>query len=126
MKAKRCTNPSCRREFKPSARCPYCGKEYPRLVSTADRHTRYAVILTSCGSRRIPVIRAIQAHTHLCLLDMKDLIGRTPSLIGKGFQASEARALRAEIRDAGGSAIIMPASHCARYKDVFVLPDAAG
>ena len=38
MKAKRCTNPSCRREFKPSARCPYCGKEYPRLVSTADRH----------------------------------------------------------------------------------------
>lgn len=125
MKTKRCTNSSCRREFKlETLVCPHCGKQYPRANAGLDKNKHYAVILTYRGLGWLGTIKAIRKHIGLGLKDAKELIDHTPSLIGKRFRASQAEALKAEIRAAGGDAMIVPASR--GTKGVFVLPKKAG
>ena len=125
MKTKRCTNSSCRREFKlETLVCPHCGKQYPRANAGLDKNNRYAVILTYCGPSKLLVIKVIRQATGLGLKDIKTLVDYTPSLIGKRVRASQAEALRAEIRAAGGDVMIVPASR--GTKGVFVLPKKAG
>ena len=125
MKTKRCTNSSCRREFKPETLvCPHCGKKYPRANANLDKNKRYAVILTYCGPSKLSTIKVMRKHTGLGLRDCKELIDHTPSLIGKRFRASQAEALKAEIRAAGGDTMFVPTSR--GTKGVFVLPKKAG
>ena len=125
MKTKRCTNSSCRREFKlETLVCPHCGKQYPRANAGLDKNKHYAEILTYCGPSKLSTIKVIRKHTGLGLKDAKTLVDYTPSLIGKRFRASQAEALKAEIRTAGGDAMIVPASR--GTKGVFVLPKKAG
>ncbi|MBR3949535.1 MAG: ribosomal protein L7/L12 [Oscillospiraceae bacterium] len=125
MKTKRCTNSSCRREFKlDTPICPHCGKKYPRANTTLDKNRRYAVILSYVGPSKLMTIKVVRKHTGFGLRDSKELIDHTPSLIGKRFRASQAEALNAEIRAAGGDAMIVPASR--GTKGVFVLPKKAG
>jgi len=125
MKTKRCTNSSCRREFKlETLVCPHCGKQYPRANAGLDKNNRYAVILTYCGPSKLLVIKVIRQATGLGLKDIKTLVDYTPSLIGKRFRTSQAEALKAKIRAAGGDAMIVPASR--GTKGVFVLPKKAG
>lgn len=120
MKTKRCTNPSCRREFKLEATvCPHCGKEYPRV-----KNSLYAVILISCGPSKLDMIRVIRHYTSLGLKDSKDIVDHAPSLVGKGFQSSKAKELKADIRVVGGRALIVPGSHS--MQGVFVLPKKVG
>lgn len=125
MKTKRCTNSSCRREFKlETLVCPHCGKQYPRANAGLDKNKRYDVVLTYVGPSKLAVIKVIQKHTGLGLRDTVELVNHTPSLIGRRFRASQAEALKAEIRAAGGDAMIVPASR--GTKGVFVLPKKAG
>ena len=125
MKTKRCTNSSCRREFKlETLVCPHCGKQYPRQSVDLDLRGRYAVVLTYVGPGKLHLIKVIRKHTGLGLKDVKELVDHTPSLIGKRLRTSQAEALRAEIRAAGGDAMIVPDSR--GTKGVFVLPKKAG
>lgn len=125
MKTKRCTNSSCRREFKlETTICPHCGKKYPRANTTLDRNRCYDMVLTYYGLSKLQTIKVIRKHTGLGLKDAKALVDYTPSLIGKRVRASQAEALRAEIRAAGGDVTIVPASR--GTKGVFVLPKKAG
>lgn len=125
MKTKRCTNSSCRREFKlETTVCPHCGKKYPRANTALDKNNRYDVVLTYCGPSKLLTIKVIRKHTGLGLRDSKELTDHTPSLIGRRFRASQAEVLREEIRAAGGDAMIVPANRGA--KGVFVLPKKAG
>lgn len=125
MKTKRCTNSSCRKVFKvENLACPHCGKKYPRESVDLDLRGQYAVVLTYVGPSKLPLIKAIRVATGLGLKDAKALVDYTPSLIGKRFRASQAKALRAEIRAAGGDAMIVPAGR--GTKGVFVLPKKAG
>ena len=121
MKTKRCTNSSCRKVFKvENLACPHCGKKYPR----ANVRNRYAVVLTYVGPSWLSVIRAMRHFTGLGLKDLKTITDNIPGLIGSGFTVSQAEALKAEIRAAGGDAMIVPASRST--KGVFVLPKQAG
>ena len=125
MKTKRCTNSSCRREFKlETSVCPHCGKKYPRANTTLDKSKRYDVVLTYFGPSKLQTIKVIRKHTGLGLKDCKELADHTPSLIGRRFRVSQAEVLREEIRAAGGDAMIVPTSR--GTKGVFVLPKKAG
>ena len=125
MKTKRCTNSSCRKVFKvENLACPHCGKKYPRESVDLDLRGHYAVVLTYVGPSKLLLIKAIRVATGLGLKDAKTLVDYTPSLIGKRFRASQAEALKAEIRAAGGDAMIVPAGR--GTKGVFVLPKKAG
>ena len=125
MKTKRCTNSSCRREFKlETTVCPHCGKKYPRANTALDKSKRYDVVLTYSGISKLQTIKVIRKHTGLLLRDSKVLIDHTPSLIGRRFLASQAETLRKEIREAGGDTMIVPSSR--GTNGVFVLPKRAG
>lgn len=82
------------------------------------------MVLTYYGLSKLQTIKVIRKHTGLGLKDAKALVDYTPSLIGKRVRASQAEALRAEIRAAGGDVMIVPASR--GTKGVFVLPKKAG
>ena len=115
MKTKRCTNSSCRKEFDVvTATCPHCGKAYPRQIPAFDKHDRFTVVLTYGGIRKLAVIKVIRKHTALCLRDVKTIADNIPSLVSTGIRRSQAEALKAKIRSAGGDAIIIPASRGTR------------
>lgn len=125
MKTKRCTNSSCRRVFKVNSLvCPHCGKKYPRGTVDLDMRGLYAVVLTYAGISKLRVIRVVRSAAALSLREGKALVDHAPSMIVTGFQKSQAEALKAEIRAAGGDAMIVPASR--GTKGVFVLPKKAG
>ena len=121
MKTKRCTNSSCRKVFRvESHHCPYCGKKYPRAMIS----DRYALVLTYVGPSKWQTSKMILKHTGLGLYDSVNLLQHVPSLIGRRFQASQAEALRADIRAVGSDAMVIPASRGTR--GIFVLPEQAG
>lgn len=122
MKTKRCTNSSCRREFKLSTTvCPHCGKKYPR----GGLRGQYAVVLTHVdpSKSKLSTIKVIRFRTGLGLRDAKTIIDNTPSLVATGITASQAITLRDEIQAEGSSAIVVSASR--GRKGVFVLPKKA-
>lgn len=133
MKTKRCTNSSCRREFKLSTTvCPHCGKKYPRggfdpgLRVDPGLRGQYAVVLTHVGTvftSKLSTIKVIRFRTGLGLRDAKTIIDNTPSLVATGITASQAITLRDEIQAEGSSAIVVSASR--GRKGVFVLPKKA-
>ena len=84
MKAKRCTNSSCRREFKLSTTvCPHCGKKYPRGGFDPGLRGQYAVVLTHVGPSKLSTIKVIRFRTGLGLRDAKTIIDNTPSLVAR-------------------------------------------
>ncbi len=115
---KRCTNSSCRKEFKVSSEkgsiCPYCGMEYPRLIGQSR-----AVILTKSGSNRLAVIKVIRRHTGFNLRQAKTIFDFIPSLVASGLTLQQALACQRQLREAGSDARIVPAGSCKR-KGVFV------
>ena len=120
---KRCTNSSCRKVFRVETRsCPYCGKQYPRQIPAFDKRDQFAVVLTDWET--YAVIRAMRKHTGMSLLDAKTITDNIPGQVCTGIRRSQAEALKAEIRDAGGDAMIIPARRGTR--GIFVLPKKAG
>lgn len=82
---KTCTNSACRKSFVVSASstaCPWCGKEYPRLVSIAAAPNAFSrlknrLVLYNYGKGKILTIKAVKALTGLGLADSKSLVERT-------------------------------------------------
>ena len=122
---KRCTNSSCRKVFRTEYRkCPHCGKEYPRASIDVDDFRRFGVVLTCLGPSLLRMVRAIHTYTGLSLKDAKACMDNYPSVVSTGITLLQAEALKAEIRAAGGDAMIIPASRGTR--GIFVLPKKAG
>lgn len=125
MKTKRCTNSSCRKTFRTDVPiCPYCGKKYFRQIPPLDQHRRFAVVLTYAGLRKLEVIKVVRRYTSLSLRDSKALTDEIPSFVSNGVRRHQAEALKADIRAAGGDAMIIPT--CRGTKGIFVLPKRAG
>ena len=64
------------------------------------------VMLTSYGSSKVAVIKAVQNLTGLGLLDAKSLVDSAPVLVVTVGSLSEAEAAKAAIEEAGGTAAI--------------------
>ena len=101
---KKCTNSSCRRMFSAKAEnkvsCPYCGREYPRLLPGSDR----TVVLWNSGYSKLGVIKVVRKYTGLGLRDAKKLVDSAPSIVKTGLTSLQAQQICKELREAGATA----------------------
>lgn len=70
--------------------------------AAADEKTEFDVILTSAGSSKIGVIKAVRAITGLGLKEAKALVDGAPSPIKEGVSKDDADDITKQITEAGG------------------------
>ena len=63
--------------------------------------TEFDVELTSAGSAKVQVIKAVREATGLGLKEAKDLVVNAPSAIKEGVSEDEANELKAKLEEAG-------------------------
>ncbi|MCG7584895.1 50S ribosomal protein L7/L12 [Photobacterium sp. OFAV2-7] len=69
----------------------------------AEEQTEFDVILTSAGSQKVQVIKAVRGATGLGLKEAKALVDGAPSPLKEGVEKAEAEALKAQLEEAGAS-----------------------
>ena len=69
----------------------------------AEEKTEFNVILTSAGSNKINVIKAVREVTNLGLKEAKDLVDGAPKPIKEGVNKEEAEAIKKKFTDAGAT-----------------------
>ena len=69
----------------------------------AEAQTEFSVILTSAGSNKINVIKAVREVTNLGLKEAKDLVDGAPKPIKEGVSKAEAEEIKKKIEEAGGT-----------------------
>ena len=67
----------------------------------AAEKTEFDVVMTSFGSNKIAVIKAIRAITGLGLKEAKDLVEGAPAPIKEGVSKDEAEDLKKQLEEAG-------------------------
>ena len=65
--------------------------------------TEFDVELTSAGSAKVQVIKAVREATGLGLKEAKDLVDNAPSAIKEGVSQAEADELKKKLEDAGAT-----------------------
>ena len=118
---KRCTNSSCRKEFRPEGyptTCPHCGKKYPRVCGDSYNGLM-TVVLTDCMGSKLGAIKVIRKLTGLGLKDAKEIADHVPSVIGKKLPLQTAKDWQMQFRKAGYPAQIMTGKAC-KNRGVFV------
>lgn len=78
---KKCTNSACRRVFTPwqeggVAKCPHCGKAYPRLKPTENRVPTLVLTGLKPNIRKVYPVKKLRKTLQLGLKDCKLLIDR--------------------------------------------------
>ena len=74
----------------------------PVAVAGAEAaKTEFDVELTSAGSAKVQVIKAVREATGLGLKEAKDLVDNAPSAIKEGVSEDEANELKAKLEEAG-------------------------
>lgn len=73
-------------------------------AEAAEEKTEFDVELTSAGSAKIKVIKAVREATGLGLKEAKALVDGAPAIVKEALPAEEAEALKAAIEEAGGTA----------------------
>src|SRR6516225_4108136 len=69
----------------------------------AEEKTEFNVILTSAGSNKINVIKAVREVTSLGLKEAKDLVDGAPKTVKEGVSKEEAEAIKKKFVDAGAT-----------------------
>lgn len=69
----------------------------------AEEQTEFDVILTSFGSSKVPVIKAVRAITGLGLKEAKELVEGVPSTVKEAVSKDESAELKAKLEEAGAS-----------------------
>ncbi|MDH3902265.1 MAG: 50S ribosomal protein L7/L12 [Xanthomonadales bacterium] len=72
-------------------------------TAAAEEQTEFTVMLTSFGSSKVPVIKAIREITGLGLKEAKDLVEGAPTAVREGVEAADAEELKKKLEDAGAS-----------------------
>ena len=72
-------------------------------TAAAEEQTEFTVMLTSFGSSKVPVIKAIREITGLGLKEAKDLVEGAPTAVREGVEAAEAEELKKKLEEAGAS-----------------------
>ena len=71
--------------------------------AAAAEQTEFTVMLTSFGSSKVPVIKAVREITGLGLKEAKDLVEGAPTAVKEGVEAAEAEELKKKLEEAGAS-----------------------
>ena len=69
----------------------------------AEEKTEFDVVLTSFGSNKVPVIKAVRAITGLGLKEAKDAVEGTPSTIKEAASKDEAEEFKKQLEEAGAT-----------------------
>lgn len=69
----------------------------------AEEKTEFDVVMTSFGSNKVPVIKAVRGITGLGLKEAKDLVEGAPSPIKEGVNKDEAEEIKKQLEEAGAS-----------------------
>ena len=72
-------------------------------AAVAEEQTEFSVMLTSFGSSKVPVIKAIREITGLGLKEAKDLVEGAPTAVKEGIEAAEAEELKKKLEEAGAT-----------------------
>jgi len=68
-----------------------------------EEKDEFSVVLTSAGSSKINVIKAVRTITSLGLKEAKELVDSAPKPIKEGVSKSEADELKTQLEEAGAS-----------------------
>ncbi len=91
-------------KFGVSAAAPVAAAAGPAAeVAAAEEQTEFTVHLTSFGSSKVPVIKAIREITGLGLKEAKDLVEGAPTAVKEGIAAAEAEELKKKLEEAGAT-----------------------
>jgi large subunit ribosomal protein L7/L12 len=69
----------------------------------AEEQTEFDLVLTSFGSSKVPVIKAIREITGLGLKEAKDLVESAPTNVKDGISADEAEELKKKLEEVGAT-----------------------
>ena len=72
-------------------------------AAAAEEKTEFDVVLTSFGSQKVPVIKAVREITGLGLKEAKELVEGVPSPIKEGVAKAEAEEVKKQLEEAGGT-----------------------
>jgi large subunit ribosomal protein L7/L12 len=71
--------------------------------AAAEEQTEFDVMLTSFGTSKVPVIKAVREITGLGLKEAKDLVESAPAAIKEGVEQAEADELKKKLEEVGAS-----------------------
>jgi large subunit ribosomal protein L7/L12 len=71
--------------------------------AAAEEQTEFAVMLTSFGTSKVPVIKAVREITGLGLKEAKDLVESAPAAIKEGVEQAEADELKKKLEEVGAT-----------------------
>jgi large subunit ribosomal protein L7/L12 len=71
--------------------------------AAAEEKTEFDVVMTSFGSNKVSVIKAVRALTGLGLKEAKDAVEGVPSTIKEGVAKDEAEDVKKQLEEAGAS-----------------------
>ena len=72
-------------------------------VAAVEEQTEFNVVLTSFGSSKVPVIKAVRKITGLGLKEAKDLVEGVPANVKDGIPADEAEELKKKLEEVGAT-----------------------
>ncbi|MDR3240649.1 MAG: 50S ribosomal protein L7/L12 [Lactobacillaceae bacterium] len=75
-------------------------------AGAADAKTEFDVELTSAGTAKVQVIKAVREVTGLGLKEAKDLVDNAPSIVKEGLSEDEANELKAKLEETGASVAV--------------------
>ncbi len=71
--------------------------------AAAEEQTEFDLMLTSFGSSKVPVIKAVREITGLGLKEAKDLVESAPAAVKEGIEQAEADELKKKLEEVGAS-----------------------
>lgn len=72
-------------------------------AAVAEEKTEFTVVLTSVGSKKIQVIKAVREVTSLGLKEAKDLVDRAPNNVKEGVSKDEAESVKQKLEEQGAT-----------------------
>ena len=72
-------------------------------AAPAEEKTEFSVVLTTVGSNKINVIKAVREVTSLGLKEAKDLVDGAPKTVKEGLNKDEAEAIKKKFAEAGAT-----------------------
>ena len=93
-------------KFGVSAAAPVAAAAGPAAggeAAAAEEQTEFSVVLTSFGSSKVPVIKAVREITGLGLKEAKDLVEGVPAPVKEGVEKPEAEEIQKKLEEAGAS-----------------------
>lgn len=94
---------ACEEEFGVSAAAGVVMAAPGAAGGAAEEKTEFDVELTSAGSSKIKVIKAVREITGLGLKEAKELVEGAPKVLKEGVSKEEAEELKAKIEEFGAS-----------------------